>query len=160
VIMSPQWTSSVTRIQLKEGTIVNQEGDLLGYETVYYSSCVAANVLSFFKMTKRFKAITYDNRTKDAFQITRDDDSIMEFKPSPEGLYYFDFADSIWRKKAQEVDKKALAMVVQTMEELKRNFIKRARDRSSQCGKKIVCHSRTSIAEEFCGDVTKRLVAQ
>jgi hypothetical protein len=55
----------------------------------------------------------------------RDDDSIMEFKPSPEGLYYYDFADSIRRKKAQEVDKKALAMVVQTVEELKRNFIKR-----------------------------------
>lgn len=114
-------------IQLKEGTIVNQEGDLLGYGTVYYSSCVAANFLSFFKMTKRFKAITYDNRTKDAFQITCDDDSIIEFKPSPEGLYYYDFADSIRRKKAQEVDKKALAMAIQTVEELKRNFTKRER---------------------------------
>jgi hypothetical protein len=34
---------------------------------------VAANVLSFFNMSRRFKAVTFDNREKNAFLIMRDD---------------------------------------------------------------------------------------
>lgn len=74
---------------------MDQEGDLLGYGTVYYNSCVAANISSFFNMMKQFKSVTYDNKVEDAFHITRDDDSNMEINPSTEGLYYYDFVESI-----------------------------------------------------------------
>lgn len=43
----------------------------------------------FFNMTRRFKAVTFDNRRKNAFLVTqRDDDSVIGFVPSTEGLYY------------------------------------------------------------------------
>jgi hypothetical protein len=52
-------------------------------------------VLSFYKMTHRFKSIISDNQKKNAFQLTRDDGSIIEFEPSVEGLYFYDFKKSI-----------------------------------------------------------------
>jgi hypothetical protein len=76
-------------------TKINVEGDLLGYGTEYYHPDVAANILSFFNMTKRFKSVRYDKTISDTFFVIRDDDTMMEFKPSPEGLYYYDFKESI-----------------------------------------------------------------
>jgi hypothetical protein len=67
---------------------VTLEGDLLGNGTVYYHPEVAANILSFHILSKRFKSVRYDNTKKDAFVITRDDGSEMEFIPSKEGLYH------------------------------------------------------------------------
>jgi hypothetical protein len=67
--------------------MIKQEGELPGYSTVYFHPEVAANILSFHKLTKRFKTVTYDNRVKDAFMVHQDDGSNMEFKPSDEGLY-------------------------------------------------------------------------
>jgi uncharacterized protein (DUF1684 family) len=54
---------------------VKHEGDLMGYGTVYHHPEVAANILSFHKLTKRFKLLTYDNKMKDAFIVTRDEGS-------------------------------------------------------------------------------------
>jgi hypothetical protein len=51
---------------------------------------------------------------------TRDDGSIIEFIPSKEELYYYDFTHSINRKKEM-----GHTMIVNTVEELKRNFSKR-----------------------------------
>jgi hypothetical protein len=67
---------------------VTLEGDLLGYRTVYYHPEVAVNILSFFRLSKRFKSVTYNNEIKDAFVLKRDDGSEMEFVPSKEGLYH------------------------------------------------------------------------
>ena len=58
---------------------VTKVGGLLGYGTVYHHPSVAANILSFHKIVKRFKSVKYDNRIKDAFVVMRDDDSTMEF---------------------------------------------------------------------------------
>jgi hypothetical protein len=88
----------------------------LGYGRVYYHPQVTANVLSFFNMAKRFKSITYDNVERDAFRVTRDDDTIIEFIPSREGLYYYDFNDSIMRQRDNDV------LVVNTVQELHRNY--------------------------------------
>ncbi len=107
-------------------TVVDQEGDLLGYGKVYYHPRVTANVLSFFNISRRFKSVKYDNEIKDAFRITRDDGSVMEFKPSDSGLYYYDFEESRRRQKQkQEQDKENRVMVINTTEEMKRNFTKR-----------------------------------
>lgn len=46
--------------------------------------------------------MTYDNKMKDAFVIKRDDGSEMEFIPSKEGLYHYDFNISIKRRIALE----------------------------------------------------------
>lgn len=78
---------------------VNQVGDLFGYGTVYYHPEVSANIISFHHLAKRFKSVTYNNRIKDAFVVTQDHDSNMEFIPLPEGLYHYDFNISINRKK-------------------------------------------------------------
>jgi len=77
---------------------VTLEGDLIGYGTVYYNTEVAANILSFYKMTKRFKNVSYDNTKKDTFIVKRDDGSDMEFFPSKDGLYHYDFNKSIKRE--------------------------------------------------------------
>lgn len=101
-------------------TRVHQEEDLLGYGMVYYHPEVAANILSFHKLTKRFQLV-YDNRAMDAFIVTRDDGSTMEFMPSTEGLYNYDFSLSIKRKKEQENQTKKTIMIV-TVEDVQRNF--------------------------------------
>jgi hypothetical protein len=52
-------------IMLKESdgdlTLIDKEGDLLGYCKVYYHPDVVANVLAFFNIAKRFKLVKYDN---------------------------------------------------------------------------------------------------
>lgn len=60
---------------------VNEEGKLLGYGWVYYHPNVTANIISFFNITKRLKSVVYVNRKKDAFLVTRDDGTVMEFGP-------------------------------------------------------------------------------
>ncbi len=79
----------------REPMKINKEGELLGYGTVYYHPEVAANILSFHNITKCFKSVTYDNQVNDAFIVTRDDGSKMEFGPSEEGFYYYDFMQSV-----------------------------------------------------------------
>jgi hypothetical protein len=54
-----------------EPTRVQQEGDLLGYGAVYFHPDVTANILSFNRMTKRFKSVVYNNQDKDAFIASR-----------------------------------------------------------------------------------------
>jgi hypothetical protein len=61
----------------------------LGYGTVYHHPSVAANILSFHKLVKRFKSVKYDNGIKDAFVVTRDDDSTMEFNRRIVSLRFF-----------------------------------------------------------------------
>ncbi len=99
---------------------------MLGYGKVYYHPHVTANVLSFFNIAKRFKSVKYDNEIKDAFMITRDDGSIMEFKPSDRGLYYCNFKESLRRKQQrQNENKENLTMMVDTMGEKQRNYTRR-----------------------------------
>jgi hypothetical protein len=79
-----------------DGSIkIQQEGDLSGYGKVYFHQDVVANILSFFNLTKQFRSVRYDNQVKDAFIVTRDDGSRMEFVPSAEGLYHYNFEHSI-----------------------------------------------------------------
>jgi hypothetical protein len=90
-------TRNPIRIKGIDGNIieVKEEGTLLGYGRVYYHPQVAANMMSFFNMAKRFQSVTYNNRDTDAFRVMRDDRSVMEFVPSKEGLYYYDYNVSI-----------------------------------------------------------------
>jgi hypothetical protein len=99
--------------------VVSEEGTLLGYGRVYYHPQVTANVLSFFNIAKQFKSVTYNNRERDALKVTRDDGSIIQFIPSKEGLYYHDFNNSIERSKSHSM------MIVESVEQLKRNYNKR-----------------------------------
>jgi hypothetical protein len=62
--------------------------------------------------------------TKDASIITRDDGSKMEFTPSKEGLYYYNFENRIKRGTEQK-EKIANTMLVKTVEEVQRNYTKR-----------------------------------
>jgi hypothetical protein len=109
---------------IKGNTIhVEEEGDLLGYGTVYFNENVTANVLSFYNMAKKFKSLTYDNTKRDAFVVTRDDDSTFEFIPSPDGLYYYDFSNCV--KQYKNILENQYLMVIDTVDDLKRNFTKR-----------------------------------
>jgi hypothetical protein len=83
-----------------ELTIDMLQGDLLGYCKVYYHPGVAATNLSFFNITKRYRSVINNNQLEDAFVVTHDDGTKMKFKPSGEGLYYFDFNESIksWKE--------------------------------------------------------------
>jgi len=89
-------TNNPIRLKGIEGNtiLVEEKGDLLGYGTVYFNENVTANVLSFYNMAKKFKSLKYDNMKKDVFVVTRDDGSTLEFIPSSEGLYYYDFSNS------------------------------------------------------------------
>jgi len=106
-------------------------GDLRGYGTVYHHPDVAANILSFYNLSKRFKSVTYDNNKKDAFIVERNDGSKMEFIPSKEGLYHYDFKLSIERCKEQRKPAER-TMVIQTVEGIKRNFSKREIDQANE----------------------------
>jgi hypothetical protein len=97
---------------------VEEEGESMGYGQVYYNPHVTANILSFFNLTKRFKSVIYNNAEKDAFMVTQDDRTVIEFEPSNKGLYYYDFTKSI-RKHEQKT------LVVDTVEELQRKFTRR-----------------------------------
>jgi hypothetical protein len=99
---------------------VEEEGELLGYGKVYYHPHVAANALSFFNISKRFKSVIYSNQEQDAFLVMRDDGSSFEFTPSKERLYYYDFRNSIARSTMPAVQS---TMVVESVEELKKKII-------------------------------------
>jgi hypothetical protein len=89
---------------------------------MYYSPQVSANILSFFSMAKKFKSLFYDNNKKDAFVVTRDDGTTFEFITSKDRLYYYDFTNSIRRKKEFDA---ARVMIINTVDEIKKNFSKR-----------------------------------
>ncbi len=133
-------------------TKINIEGDLPGYGTVYYHPDVAANILSFCTLTKRFKSVRYDNQVKDAFIVTRDDNTIMEFAPSKEGLYHYNFLESINRqRKIPQTVVPAQVMMVQTVEEIKKKFSKRELENAEEARRLYVIVGRPgrSIFEEM-----------
>jgi hypothetical protein len=114
----------------------------LGYGVVYYNAQVTANVLSFFNMAKKLKSLVYDNNKKDAFIVTREDGSTFEFIPSSEGLYYYDFNNSVKRQTLLEKNKHT--MVIDTVDELKRNFTKREIERADITRRMYVTLGRPS----------------
>jgi hypothetical protein len=117
-------TNNPIRLKGIEGTIhIEEEGDLLGYGTVYFNENVTANILSFYNMAKKFKSLKYDNTKRDAFVVTRDDGSTFEIIPSPDGLYYYDFSNSV--KLYKNLLENQHVMVIDTVDDLKRNFTKR-----------------------------------
>jgi len=122
---------------------ITQEGTLLGYGTVYYNPHVTANVLSFFNMAKRFKSIVYDNKESNIFHVTRDDDTVMEFRPSPEGLYYYDFNNSVLRQRREED-----ALVINTVEDLRRNYTNKELKKIEEARRLYVIMGRPS-KEDF-----------
>ncbi len=106
----------------QEEGFIELKGDLLGYGTVYYQPNVAANVISFFNLSKCFSSVIYDIKIHDAYIGTRDKGMMLKFIPSNEGLYYYNFHQSVCR---QTESKQEHAMVIRTVEEVKRNFSKR-----------------------------------
>jgi hypothetical protein len=123
---------------------VYQVGDLLGYGTVYYHPDITANIISFNHLVKRFKPVKYDNNVKDAFIITGDDNSTMEFVPSTDGLYHYDFNLSIKRRLELEKKQKAKTMVTQTVEGIKRNFTKKEQEQVDKARQLYVTVGRPS----------------
>lgn len=71
-------------------------------------------------MARRFRSIEYNNKVCDAFLVTRDDGTVMEFVPSSEGLYYYDFNISVMRHQQQK--NMHNTMVVAAVDELRRNY--------------------------------------
>ncbi len=74
--------------------------------------------------------------------IKRDDDTIMEFGPSREGLYFYDFRQSIRRKQEQEEHLKV--MMVKTVEEIKRNYTKKEIEAADEARRLYVIVGRPS----------------
>jgi hypothetical protein len=90
ILVNLRKTNKPIRLKVIEGNTLEivEEGDLLGYGQVYYHPKVTANESSFYNMSRRFKSIIFDNKVKNAFQIIRDNGSVMEFTLSVEELYY------------------------------------------------------------------------
>ena len=59
---------------------------MLGYGMVYYHPKVTVNIISFLNLARRYKSVVYNSKVKDAFVVTRDDGSMLEFGPSPEEI--------------------------------------------------------------------------
>jgi hypothetical protein len=127
MLRSIRKTRNPIRIKGIEGNAIDVEeiGDLLGYGTVYYHLQVTANVLSFLNMARRFKSVVYDNRQQDAFIVTRDDNTTFTFVPSKEGLYFYDFQNSINREARKKEPEEQNTMVINTVEELQQNYMTR-----------------------------------
>jgi hypothetical protein len=53
--MEGQETILVKRNWRNKDAMINQEGGLPGYGTVYFHQNKAANIISFYRMTKKFK---------------------------------------------------------------------------------------------------------
>ena len=119
---------------------VTEEGELLGYGSVYYHPKVAANVLSFYNMSRRFKSMTFNNRERNAFLVMRDDGSFIEFVPSSEGLYYYDSNNSINRIKQSP----QRTMIVEAVEEIKRKYTKREIEQADRVRRLYVILGRPS----------------
>jgi len=130
---------------------VEEEGQLSGYGTVYYHPSVAADVLSFFNLTKQFKSVTYNNQEQDAFLVRRDEDSILEFAPFKEGLYYYDYRNSISRSMQPPVHS---TMVVESVEELRRNLTKKELKQAETARRLYVMMGRPSI-NDFASMIKK-----
>jgi hypothetical protein len=45
----------------------------------------------------------HKNGNQDGLMVKQDDGTAMQFLPSPEGLYYYDFLENIKRKLEQEM---------------------------------------------------------
>jgi len=131
-------------------TEVVEEGELMGYGQVYYNPHVTANILSFFNITKRFKSAVYNNMEKDAFMVTRHDGTMIEFEPSSEGLYYYDFTKSIKRHEQK-------TLVVDTVEELQQKFTRREIEGAEKARRLYVIMGRPS-EEAFKLSLRKGLV--
>jgi hypothetical protein len=121
---------------------IEEEGDLLGYGPVYYHQHVTANVLSLFNMARRFQSIVYNNKIRDAFLVTRDDGTIMEFVPSSDGLYNYDFNTSVMRHQ----EKTQNTMVIETVDELRRNYTARELKQLDEARRLYVIMGRPSRA--------------
>jgi len=132
---------------------VKHIGDLKGYGTVYHHPDVAANILSFCNLSRRFKSVTHDNNKKDAFIVERDEGSKMEFIPSKEGLYHYDFKLIIERCKEQKKPAER-TMVIQTVEGIKRNFNKKEIDQANEARRLYVILGRPS--HKVFEDIMKR----
>lgn len=134
ILVNLRKTNKPIRLKGIEGNTLGimEEGELLGYGQVYYHPKVTANMLSFFNMTCRFKSIIFDNQKKNVFQVTRDDGSVMEFVPSVEGLYFYDFNKSIERKKIKEQEVVQNMMIVEAVDAIKRYYTKREIEEADQ----------------------------
>jgi hypothetical protein len=144
LLMNIRKTKKPIRLKgIKGKTIeIEEEGDLLGYGPVYYHVQVTANVLSLFNMAQRFQSIMYNNKICDAFLVTRDDGTIMEFVPSAEGLYYYNFNISLMRHQEKQITKNT--MVVETVEELRRNYTTRELKQMDEAQRLYVIMGRPS----------------
>lgn len=124
-------------------------------------------MLSFFNLTKHFKSVHYDNQVRDAFIVTRDDDTIMEFVPSKEGLYHYKFLQSINRQRnvppaaiqapvttAPSAAIQAPVMMVQTVEEIKRNFSKREVENAEEARRLYVIVGRPG--RNICKEILRK----
>jgi hypothetical protein len=57
--------------------------------------------------------------------VTRDDNTAYTFEPSKEGLYFYDFQNSINREAIKKEPEEQNTMVINTVEELQRNYTTR-----------------------------------
>jgi hypothetical protein len=122
ILESLRKTNKPIRLKgIKGNTLeIDEEGDLLGYGQVYYHPKVTANVLSFYNMTRRLKSVVFDNKMKNAFKVTVDDGTVIEFEPSVMGLYFYNFTKSIERNKIKEGQERIKnAMVIEAVVEIK-----------------------------------------
>jgi hypothetical protein len=67
----------------------------------------------------------------------------MEFGPSEEGLYYYDFMQSVRQRETQE-EQQQKAMVVTTVEEIKRSFMKKEVEAADEARRLHVIMGRPS----------------
>ena len=67
--------------------VVERDGDLPGYGTVWYETTVISNILSMSRVTKKFRVI-FDSEGGNLFRMVLPATEVT-FQLSPNGLYYF-----------------------------------------------------------------------
>ena len=110
-------------------------GNLKNFGPVWYNPGSIANILSHADVAKQYR-ITSDSAIERAFHVHRNDGSLMTFKESPAGLYYFD-ANTVINDTNQKV---AAYSFVNTVAGNKQRFHRReieGADRARELCKKI-----------------------
>jgi Reverse transcriptase (RNA-dependent DNA polymerase) len=104
----------------------DQQADLPGYGTVWYSPDSIANILSLRNVTRRYRVV-YDSHNGNQFVVTKEDGTKKIFVMSDLGLYYLDAAASL-KARSESV----ATVLVNTVDQNKTKYTNAEVDRAQQ----------------------------
>ena len=111
-------------------------------QDIWYDKKAIVNIFSFAEMGDQYR-ITYDSKKGDLFEI-HTDENIVQFKRSPEGLYYY----NVTNQSREEIAKLNKLQLVATVNENEQGFTLEQKEQTRTAWK--LYHSkRGSYHKEF-----------